>query len=219
MNAPEFVPTVFKLTRREFLGTAAAFGGLMLGAGWAPAISAQDAPKYGPDSMPNGAVDNPLVFVAIADDGTVSITCHRSEMGQGVRTGMPMIVADEMEADWSKVRVVQATGDEVRYGNQDTDGSRSTRHFFMPMRRCGATARKMLETAAAARWNVPVTEVDARNSVLVHRPTGRKLSASARSRAMRPSCRCRSPTRSSSRTRPSSATSARAGSRSSTAST
>ena len=176
MNAPEFVPTVFKLTRREFLGTAAAFGGLMLGAGWAPAISAQDAPKYGADSMPNGAVDNPLVFVAIADDGIVSITCHRAEMGQGVRTGVPMIVADEMEADWSKVRVVQATGDEVRYGNQDTDGSRTTRHFFMPMRRCGATARKMLETAAAARWNVPVAEVDARNSVLVHRPTGRKLS-------------------------------------------
>jgi isoquinoline 1-oxidoreductase beta subunit len=176
MNAPEFVPTVFKLTRREFLGTAAAFGGLMLGAGWAPSISAQDAPKYGPDSMPHGAVDNPLVFVAIADDGTVSITCHRSEMGQGVRTSMPMIVADELEADWSKVRVVQATGDEVRYGNQDTDGSRSTRHFFTPMRRCGATARKMLETAAAARWNVPATEVDARSSVLIHRPTGRKLS-------------------------------------------
>jgi isoquinoline 1-oxidoreductase beta subunit len=176
MNAPDFVPTVFKLTRREFLGTAAAFGGLMLGAGWAPSISAQDTPKYGPDSMPHGAVDNPLVFVAIADDGTVSITCHRSEMGQGVRTSMPMIVADEMEADWSKVRVVQATGDEVRYGNQDTDGSRSTRHFFMPMRRCGATARKMLETAAAARWNVPAGEVDARNGVLIHRPTGRRLS-------------------------------------------
>ena len=111
MNAPDFVPAVFKLTRREFLGTTAAFGGLMLGAGWAPSIFAQDAPKYGPDSMPHGAVDNPLVFVAIADDGTVSITCHRSEMGQGVRTSMPMIVADEMEADWSKVRVVQATGD------------------------------------------------------------------------------------------------------------
>jgi isoquinoline 1-oxidoreductase beta subunit len=176
MNAPDYlVPAVFKLTRREFLGTAAAFGGLMLGAGWARPARAQEAPKYGPDSMPHGAVDNPLVFVAIADDGTVSITCHRSEMGQGVRTSMPMIVADEMEADWGKVRVVQATGDEVRYGNQDTDGSRSTRHFFMPMRRCGATARKMLETAAAARWNVPPAEVEASNGVLVHRPTGRKV--------------------------------------------
>ena len=77
-------------------------------------------------------------------------------MGQGVRTGMPMIVADELEADWKRVRVVQATGDEKRFGNQDTDGSRSTRHFFEPMRRCGAAARTMLEAAAAARWGVPV---------------------------------------------------------------
>ena len=69
------------------------------------------------------------------------IVCHRSEMGQGVRTGMPMIVADELEADWKRVRVVQAPGDEKRFGNQDTDGSRSTRHFFEPMRRCGAAAR------------------------------------------------------------------------------
>ena len=80
-------------------------------------------------------------------------------MGQGVRTGMPMIVADELEADWKRVRVVQAPGDEERYGNQDTDGSRSTRHFFEPMRRCGAAARAMLEAAAAAQWKVPVSEV------------------------------------------------------------
>ena len=115
---------------------------------------AADPPKYGADGMPHGWVDNPLVFVAIGEDGIVSIVCHRSEMGQGVRTGMPMIVADELEADWSRVRVVQAQGDEERYGNQDTDGSRSTRHFFMPMRRCGAAARQMLETAAATEWKV-----------------------------------------------------------------
>ena len=69
---------------------------------------------------------------------------------------MPMIVADELEADWKRVRVVQAPGDEKRFGNQDTDGSRSTRHFFEPMRRCGAAARTMLEAAAAKRWGVPV---------------------------------------------------------------
>ena len=125
--------------------------------------------------MPNGVVENPLVFVSIADDGIVTITCHRAEMGQGVRTGVPMILADEMEADWSKVRVVQAPGDEVRYGNQDTDGSRTTRHFFMPMRRCGAAARQMLEGAAAARWGVPVAEVSAKNHQLMHTPSGRTL--------------------------------------------
>ena len=104
-------------------------------------------------------------------------------MGQGVRTGMPMIVADELEADWRRVRVVQATGDEKRFGNQDTDGSRSTRHFFDPMRRCGAAARTMLEAAAAARWKVPVTEVEAKNHEVVHRPTGRRLGYGALAKA------------------------------------
>jgi isoquinoline 1-oxidoreductase subunit beta len=165
MGANEF-------TRREFLKVTAAAGGFALSAGWTQ-VFAQD--KYGPDSMPHGAVDNPLVFVSIAANGIVTITCHRAEMGQGVRTGMPMIIADELEADWSKVRVAQAPGDELRYGNQDTDGSRTTRHFFMPMRRCGAAARAMLEAAAAARWGVPAAEVEARNHELVHKSSGRKL--------------------------------------------
>ena len=146
-------------------------------------MHAADPPKYGADGMPHGWVDNPLVFVAIGEDGIVSIVCHRSEMGQGMRTGMPIIVADELEADWSRVRVVQATGDEERYGNQDTDGSRSTRHFFMPMRRCGAAARQMLEAAAAARWKVPVGEVQAKNSEVVHAPTGRRLGYGALAKA------------------------------------
>ena len=146
-------------------------------------MRAADPPKYGADGMPHGWVDNPLVFVAIGEDGIVSIVCHRSEMGQGVRTGMPMIVADELEADWSRVRVVQATGDEERYGNQDTDGSRSTRHFFMPMRRCGAAARQMLETAAAAHWKVPVSEVQAKNGEVVHTATGRNLGYGALAKA------------------------------------
>jgi isoquinoline 1-oxidoreductase beta subunit len=66
--------------------------------------------KYGGDNMPGGTVDNPLVFVSIATDGTVSVVCHRSEMGQGIRTSVPMIVADELEADFKRVRVVQAPG-------------------------------------------------------------------------------------------------------------
>jgi isoquinoline 1-oxidoreductase beta subunit len=104
-------------------------------------------------------------------------------MGQGVRTGMPMIVADELEADWTRVRVVQAPGDAERYGNQDTDGSRSTRHFFMPMRRCGAAARQMLEAAAAAAWGVPPGEVQAQNGEVVHVPTGRRLGYGALAKA------------------------------------
>jgi isoquinoline 1-oxidoreductase subunit beta len=136
------------VSRRQFLGTS--LGAFVLAAGLSSTAEAADEPKkYGRDGMPNGWTDSPLTFVSIADDGTVTIVCHRSEMGQGVRTGMPMIVADELEADWKRVRVAQAPGDEKKYGNQDTDGSRSTRHFFDPMRRCGAAARMMLESAAA----------------------------------------------------------------------
>ena len=83
-------------------------------------------------------------------------------MGTGVRTSLPLIVAEEMEADWSRVKVQQAHGDEVKFGNQDTDGSRSTRHYLIPMRQIGASARAMLESAAAKRWGVPVTRGEGR---------------------------------------------------------
>ena len=166
---------ISNVSRRTFLQGASALGGLVLALGYSAALRAEDPPKYGADAMPHGWVDNPLVFVSIGEDGIVSIVCHRSEMGQGVRTSMPMIIADELEADWARVRVVQAPGDEVRYGNQDTDGSRSTRHFFLPMRRCGAAARQMLEAAAAARWQVSVGDVQAKNHEIVHLSTGRRL--------------------------------------------
>ena len=182
----------------------------MLAVGYPSAAGAQQAKKYGADGMPNGWVDNPLAFVSIAEDGTVTIVCHRSEMGQGVRTGMPMIVADELEADWKRVRIAQAPGDEKKFGNQDTDGSRSTRHFFEPMRRCGAAARTMLEAAAAERWKVPVSEVEAQNHEVVHRASGpaTRVRRARQGRGQRgPSRRGR---RCASRTRRSSGTSARA---------
>jgi isoquinoline 1-oxidoreductase beta subunit len=178
MNArPDFIEnTSGPMSRRRFLQAASAAGGLVLVAGFPGAGEAADEPKkYGRDGMPNGWVDSALAFVSLAPDGTVSIVCHRSEMGQGVRTSMPMIVADELEADWKRVKVVQATGDEKKYGNQDTDGSRSVRHFFIPMRTCGASARMMLERAAAEKWKVPVSEVEAKNHEVVHTKTGRKL--------------------------------------------
>ncbi len=165
---------VMNVSRRAFLGAMGA-AGLVLVVGCDPRTPAGAASKYGADSMPHGWVDDPLAFVAIAEDGTVTITCHRQEMGQGVRTSLPMVVADELEADWQRVRVRQAQGDEARFGNQDTDGSRSMRHFFEPMRRCGAAARSMLEQAAAAQWQVAVNEVQALTHEVVHRPTQRKL--------------------------------------------
>ncbi|CEJ12298.1 Membrane-bound aldehyde dehydrogenase [pyrroloquinoline-quinone] precursor [bacterium YEK0313] len=133
--------------------------------------------------MPNGLRDDPKIFLAIAEDGTVTVTCSRQEMGQGVRTSIPMVIADELEADWAKVKVVQAVGDEPRYGNQDTDGSRSLRHFFVPMRLCGAAARTMLEQAAAAQWGVPAGEVAAENHEVVHKASGRRLGYGALAKA------------------------------------
>ncbi|MGZ0078842.1 molybdopterin cofactor-binding domain-containing protein [Methylomonas sp. YC3] len=168
------------VSRRTFIKQFA-LSGFVLAVGLPTLLRADEAAapaaagKFGADAMPHGWVDNPLVFVAIAADGAVNIICHRSEMGQGIRTSLPMVVADELEADWSRVHVVQAPGDEKRFGNQDTDGSRSMRHFFMPMRRVGAAARQMLEAAAAARWRVPVTEVRAEQHRILHIPSGKAL--------------------------------------------
>ncbi len=149
-------------------------GGLILAA----QFTVRDAFAYptGADAMPNKTVSDPKVFVSIAPDGTVSIVAARAEMGTGAaRTTLPLIVADELDADWARVRVVQSPGDEVKYGNQDTDGSRSVRHFIQPMRLCGASARLMLEQAAAKRWGVELAEVEAKNHEIVHRASGRKL--------------------------------------------
>ena len=171
-------PEIENVSRRGVLKGILSTTGLVLAVNLMPsrpALAADDAPKWGADGMPHGTVNNPLAFVSIAPDGTVSIVCHRSEMGQGVRTGMPLIVAEELEADWARVKVVQATGDEVKYGNQDTDGSRSTRHFFLPMRQVGAAARMMLEQAAAQRWGVPVSDVEAKNHEVIQKSTGKKL--------------------------------------------
>ncbi len=165
---------VEKVSRRSVLKSLGIAGGFVLAA---PMMSRQAFAAYqtGADKMPHGTVVDPRVFVAIASDGTVTIVAHRSEMGTGVRTSLPLIVAEEMEADWSRVKVQQAHGDEVKYGNQDTDGSRSTRHYLMPMREIGASARVMLEGAAAKRWNVPVSEVKAVNHEVVHAASGRRL--------------------------------------------
>ncbi len=168
------------VSRRDLLKGMVSAGGLVLAAQVLPrdAMAGQNAADQyatGAGGMPGGAVWDPRIFVSIATDGTVSIITHRSEMGTGSRTSLPMAVADEMEADWSKVKIVQAPGDEQKYGNQDTDGSRSIRHFIQPMRACGAAARMMLEKAAAIAWAVPDTEVRAMNHFVVHTPSGKKI--------------------------------------------
>jgi isoquinoline 1-oxidoreductase beta subunit len=177
----QLIPQIANVSRRSFLSGAA--GALVLAATLRLEASAAETGKFAGDGMPHGLRDDPNLFLAIAEDGTVTFTCHRSEMGQGARTGLVLIVADELEADWSKMKVAQAPGDEEKYGNQDTDGSRTTRHHFLVMRRIGAAARMMLEAAAAAQWGVPVAEVKAANHEAVHEKSGRKLGYGALAKA------------------------------------
>ncbi len=134
-----------------------------------------EAYPHGGQGMPNGVVSDPHVFVAIDRDGSVTIVAHRSEMGTGSRTSPPMIIADEMEADWSRIKIVQAPGDEKIYGNQDTDGSRSLRHHIQPAREIGAAVRWMLEEAAAQRWGAAHDDVEAIDHQVVHKSLGSRL--------------------------------------------
>ena len=167
--------SIKNVSRRPLLRGTVGAGALVLVAPILPRQASAAPYASGAASMPHGTVNNPRIFVAIAPDGIVTILAHRAEMGTGVRTGLPMIVADEMEADWARVRIQQAPGDEAKYGNQDTDGSRSTRHYLQPMREVGAAARTMLEAAAAKRWGVAPDEVRAANHEVIHGPTGRRL--------------------------------------------
>ena len=152
---------VTALDRREFLKlTGLSAGCLVLG--WRPG----DARAAGPLRFD--------LFLSLDASGRVEIVAHRSEMGQGIRTALPLVLADEMDADFDRVGVVQALGDE-RYGSQNTDGSHSIRDFFEPMRKVGATARHMLVTAAAQAWGVPAGECETAPHVVLHRPSGRRL--------------------------------------------
>lgn len=162
------------VSRRSVLKGAA---GLVVAMHILPAGKANAYQPYhhGGEGMPHGVVNDPHVFVSIDPDGTVTIVAHRSEMGTGSRTSIPMIIADEMEADWSRVKIIQAPGDEPKYGNQDTDGSRSLRHHIQPARDIGAAVRQMLETAAAEHWGVHPSEVEAVGHQVVHRGSGARL--------------------------------------------
>jgi isoquinoline 1-oxidoreductase beta subunit len=144
-------------SRRGFLQGMLGSGAFILGARLVPTqlfgAEAGAEARVGEDKMDSAAL-KPNVYLAIGTDGTTFIVAHRAEMGSGNRTGLPIIVADELDADWNRVKVVQGTGNE-KYGDQDTDGSHSVRSFFDILRESGASARLMLVQAAAQTWGVP----------------------------------------------------------------
>jgi len=168
--------TVHRVSRRGFIGNVFSTGALILGASALPVGSLLNAQEQTPnaDYPADAAAWHPNVYLGMQPDGTVLIVAHRSEMGTGIRTSLPMVAAEELEADWKRVKIVQAVGNE-KYGSQDTDGSKSIREFYDPLREAGAAARLMLERAAAAKWNVPAAECQAKNHQIVHTKSNRKL--------------------------------------------
>jgi isoquinoline 1-oxidoreductase beta subunit len=148
-----------KINRRKFLqGLGISSGALVLGLQLSPAIFAKPNEKV---------VFSPDVFLSIDETGQVTIISHRSEMGQGVRSTLPLLVADELEADWGRVTVQQGLGDS-KYGSQNTDGSRSVRKNYVKLKQAGAMARTLLQQAAAHIWQVSVSQVSIENHQAKH---------------------------------------------------
>ena len=162
-----------KLDRREFLKLgAAAGGGLLLGVAFSG--PAAEAAVLGLDDAADGF--QPNAFVRIDPDGGVTIWLGKADMGQGVRTTLPMIVADELDADWRRVRVLQADAHPHKYGRMMTVGSGSVRNgAWLDLRRAGAAARAMLVAAAATRMGVPASELTTSQGTVMHRGSGRTL--------------------------------------------
>jgi isoquinoline 1-oxidoreductase beta subunit len=160
------------VSRRRFLKRAFGTGAFILAVRYVPPMLAQGQTTDG-QTEADRATFHPNLFVGIQQNGTVYVVAHRSEMGTVIRTSLPLVLADELDADWKRVKIDQAIGDK-RYGDQNTDGSQSVRRFFDTMRECGAAARSMLIQAAALQWKVPVSECSTELHTVVHTATGRR---------------------------------------------
>ncbi|HWO32319.1 MAG TPA: molybdopterin cofactor-binding domain-containing protein [Candidatus Acidoferrum sp.] len=161
------------VSRRRFLKGVFGTSAFILAVRYLPPTLMHGHTKEG-ETDADRATFHPNLFVGIQQDGTVYIVAHRSEMGTTIRTSLPLVLADELDADWKRVKIDQAIGDK-RYGDQNTDGSQSVRRFFDTMRESGAAARWMLIQAAAGHWNVPASECSTELHMVVHKATGRSL--------------------------------------------
>jgi isoquinoline 1-oxidoreductase beta subunit len=160
-------------SRRSFLRVTALTGGGVLFALTADPLDKLFAQEVRPPRAPFPRTMPPSAFISVAADGTVTIMAKNPEVGQGIRTTLPMLIAEELDVDWKNVKVVQAELDEARYGPQRSGGSTSTQANWDPLRRVGAAGRSMFIAAAASTWNVPATELSAAYGKVTHRSTNR----------------------------------------------
>src|SRR5687767_5995067 len=167
--------TILKSNRRDFLKLAAAAGGgLMLGFHWsnseASAIEVLNEAALAEGDIAFNS------YLSISPSGVITIFSPNPELGQNIKTSFPMIVAEELDADWSTVKVQQAHLDAKKFERQLTGGSGAIPHSWERLRKAGATARHMLVEAAAKKWNVSSASLTAENSMVLHKESGRKLS-------------------------------------------
>ncbi len=157
------------LNRRSFLKVSAlATGGFTLNLYTPPWLEAQAPPRQ--------SDLKPTTFIKIAADGTVTIKARGPEIGQGIKTMLPMLIAEELDVDWKHVVVEQADLDEAVYGSQSAGGSMSTPRAWEPLRRVGAAGRQMLIATAALNWSVPASECTTKSGCVLHAATGRTAS-------------------------------------------
>ncbi|MEX2233977.1 MAG: molybdopterin cofactor-binding domain-containing protein, partial [Cyclobacteriaceae bacterium] len=167
--------TLQKTSRRNFMKlAAAASGGLMLGFHWSNTEASSMAVLT--DETLASADINFNSYLSISPDGVITILSPNPELGQNIKTSFPLIVAEELDADWSKVKVVQANLDTTKFERQVTGGSGAVPHSWERLRKAGATARQMLIEAAAKRWNVSASTLTTENSMVLDKEGSRKLS-------------------------------------------
>ncbi len=157
------------VNRRDFLRVSALVGGGLMLSSYAEPLEA-----LGRVGLTRPLADPALgVFVRITPDGIVTITAKNPEIGQGIKTMLPMLIAEELDVEWANVRVQQGDLDSTKYQQQNAGGSTATPNNWLPMRRVGAAARAMLVGAAAKQWNVPASELETDKGVVHHRATKR----------------------------------------------